>query len=400
MDRDLYIASNHKVLDPKRKKFLDEHKSLLVSLLDTIEAYVRSYPEDPRFFRYITDDIQDYTITLRKETRKKLKEFEIIIIINFLEYTLGLSKSRNLNGDDLVNYLYELTKICNNTYKEDLTQKNRKSSIISMGNNIFFRKNKSFYTWNNVSKEIANKVINHHIIMFGMLGIPQDMLEFFNFLNAEPGDQKQFIIQYKNKDYKVHIEMEVKPEPRFHIFFGTEFKNMIQQEYSLIYQNFKSGFVDKNEIMPKLQIIRNQNDCLKFKAVFIDQLIEDIGLDLELEKNEYYTIRKEGKVVEYYVKKYERSLENRMKAIEFHGLICKGCKMNFEDYYGDWGKGFIEVHHIKPLSTLEKEVEINPKTDLVPLCSNCHRMVHRKKDEVLSIEELKHMISNQKLNKN
>lgn len=53
------------------------------------------------------------------------------------------------------------------------------------------------------------------------------------------------------------------------------------------------------------------------------------------------------------------------------------------------GKRFTEVHHVKPLSTLEEATEINPKEDLVPVCSNCHRMIHRKKDDVLSVEELK-----------
>ena len=57
------------------------------------------------------------------------------------------------------------------------------------------------------------------------------------------------------------------------------------------------------------------------------------------------------------------------------------------------GKGFIEIHQ-QPLSENKgKEIETNPEKDLAVLCANCHRMVHRKKDITLSIQELKEKIN-------
>nr|WP_244996061.1 HNH endonuclease [Eubacterium callanderi] len=70
------------------------------------------------------------------------------------------------------------------------------------------------------------------------------------------------------------------------------------------------------------------------------------------------------------------------------------CGFDFEEKYGEYGKDFIEVHHIKPLSNMKNEEVINPETDLVCVCPNCHRMIHRKRDSVLSIEELKKIIKN------
>lgn len=117
-------------------------------------------------------------------------------------------------------------------------------------------------------------------------------------------------------------------------------------------------------------------------------LINTINLDLEAEQaEEGYGI--EGNVRYYFGKRYERDSTNRRLAIKKHGLNCYACNFNFEEVYGERGKDFIEVHHIKPLSILEEAVEINPENDLAPLCANCHRMVHRRKDDVLSIEELK-----------
>lgn len=87
---------------------------------------------------------------------------------------------------------------------------------------------------------------------------------------------------------------------------------------------------------------------------------------------------------------YERQPSLRSFAVKIHGLECSACGFNFERQYGNWGKGFIEVHHIKPLSEIDgEETETNPEKDLTVLCANCHRMVHRKKGITLSIEELK-----------
>lgn len=100
---------------------------------------------------------------------------------------------------------------------------------------------------------------------------------------------------------------------------------------------------------------------------------------------------KEGTQKQYYVTKYERDPANRKEAMRIHGFSCQVCGFNFEEVYGTLGKEFIEVHHSKPLYSLEEETVINPETDLVCLCANCHRMLHRKRNEILSVEELKQL---------
>jgi 5-methylcytosine-specific restriction enzyme A len=117
----------------------------------------------------------------------------------------------------------------------------------------------------------------------------------------------------------------------------------------------------------------------------------EIDIEAELaEEDDFYT---DGAVKNYFGKRYERNPANREKAIEIHGLNCVCCGFNFEEVYGERGKDFIEVHHIKPLSTIKEQVVINPVTDLVPICSNCHRMIHRRKDNVLTVEELRLLLN-------
>ena len=119
------------------------------------------------------------------------------------------------------------------------------------------------------------------------------------------------------------------------------------------------------------------------------QIFDDL-IGFQESESEYKKSKTEGgkKIVTSSV--YERKPSLRNSAVQIHGLECMVCGFNFEEHYGIWGKGFIEVHHIKPLSEKNgKETETNPQTDLAVLCANCHRMVHRKKGITLSVEELK-----------
>ncbi len=96
----------------------------------------------------------------------------------------------------------------------------------------------------------------------------------------------------------------------------------------------------------------------------------------------------EGKKKGYYVQKYERSKKNRDAAIREHGLTCMICGFNYGDTYGELGEGYIEVHHIVPLSSRDEEVTVDPRTDMVCVCANCHRMLHRFKNRIIGIEEM------------
>lgn len=106
---------------------------------------------------------------------------------------------------------------------------------------------------------------------------------------------------------------------------------------------------------------------------------------------------KEGKKMLIYTTKYERNRKNRDAAIRVRrrkgqGLCCEVCGFDFEKVYGERGYGFIEVHHNKPLYTFEDECTVDPEKDLNCLCSNCHRMIHRDKGNILTVDELSQLI--------
>jgi 5-methylcytosine-specific restriction protein A len=87
-------------------------------------------------------------------------------------------------------------------------------------------------------------------------------------------------------------------------------------------------------------------------------------------------------------KTYDRSPAARQACIQHYGYSCSVCGFNFEDAYGKLGAKYIEVHHLKQVADMGEEYLIDPVKDLLPVCANCHRMLHKTRPPI-SIEELK-----------
>lgn len=90
-------------------------------------------------------------------------------------------------------------------------------------------------------------------------------------------------------------------------------------------------------------------------------------------KTEYF----EGDPVEVRQTRYERDPKAREDCLKYFGYACQACKLNFEHRYGEIGREFIHVHHIEPLSIIGRKRKIEPTKDLIPLCPNCHAMIHK-----------------------
>jgi hypothetical protein len=104
--------------------------------------------------------------------------------------------------------------------------------------------------------------------------------------------------------------------------------------------------------------------------------------------NEVYL---EGGKTKVEVNAYERNWNARRACINHHGTACKICCIDFLQLYGETARGFIHVHHIEPLSKHDGPREVDPKTDLVPVCPNCHAVLHMK-SPCYTVDEVKAMI--------
>lgn len=100
----------------------------------------------------------------------------------------------------------------------------------------------------------------------------------------------------------------------------------------------------------------------------------------------------EGGVIMRLHKRYERDQklvrEKRKAAAAAGSLACEVCRFDFGEAYGVLGVGYIEVHHTKPIHSLQSGTKTR-LADLALLCANCHRMAHRQ-HAPLSLAEIRH----------
>lgn len=118
---------------------------------------------------------------------------------------------------------------------------------------------------------------------------------------------------------------------------------------------------------------------------------DDAPKDAKLPDNDLESML-EGSQTKRFVTSYERNPVYRQQALAIHGLRCAACDLDMEERYGPYAKGLIHVHHTQPVSEFEAPRRIDPATDLVPVCPNCHAVIHRKKDRTLTIPDLRKML--------
>jgi len=141
------------------------------------------------------------------------------------------------------------------------------------------------------------------------------------------------------------------------------------------------------DIPPELRIASSKNEEVAKTSLETDHIIYGDQLEKLIPDPEG------RKTIRQHVT-YERSARNRALAIELRGRTCEVCGFNFDEVYGSkHAEGYIQIHHVRPVSEYEGEVDL--ANDLIPLCANCHVMAHRRKT-VTSIEELKALIEQAK----
>lgn len=121
--------------------------------------------------------------------------------------------------------------------------------------------------------------------------------------------------------------------------------------------------------------------------ITVPKAVPYVSADEVNDKIVYY----EGAVQQVIVNAYERNPQARQQCIAHYGTECIVCGFDFGEVYGEIGQDFIHVHHLRPLTDIGERYEVNPVTDLRPVCPNCHAVIHRRKPPY-SIEDVQKMV--------
>ena len=231
-----------------------------------------------------------------------------------------------------------------------------------------------FYSWTILNENVAIKKTDKSFFVHHGSGVPMEIRWFFGAQHFSVG-QKDIPVSliFEGNSYNARLNLHKVGKVR--IFWHSDLETELNK-------HFHGGEY------PSVRFEKVERGV--FRLEFIDEMMDDEEEQDPLES--VFIPQIEGQKKEYYVTRYERKRENRLNAIKIHGTHCMICGFDFGEFYGEAGKGYIEVHHIVPLFEKDAEVAVNPETDLVCLCSNCHRMVHRKKNGVYSVDEVKKMV--------
>lgn len=123
------------------------------------------------------------------------------------------------------------------------------------------------------------------------------------------------------------------------------------------------------------------------KENHVETIITSPDLTIDYKCTDNNSKMLEGKVVQVLVDKYERSSTARSACIANKGCTCLVCGFDFKNKYGTVADGYIHVHHLRPISSTDTEYEIDPTKELVPVCPNCHSVIHMK-NPPYTIEEV------------
>jgi 5-methylcytosine-specific restriction enzyme A len=177
---------------------------------------------------------------------------------------------------------------------------------------------------------------------------------------------------------------------RFAEIKGVETKYYIDhnQERDAFFEHIgpytKKGWVMHKELCKALETLKIVGTD-KNQEIITDRLPTEI---LIFEEDQ---LLKEGKVAQILVNRYERNSKARRICIQHYGLKCMICEFDFQEVYGNIAEGFIQVHHIVPLSELSGEYEVDPARDLIPICANCHSVIHLTRP-AMKVEDLQKMV--------
>ena len=242
------------------------------------------------------------------------------------------------------------------------------------------------FSWGVLTPTVAVKRMDKSAFIHNGTGIPKDISFFFGLSPEGLAEPRSAVLICDGQKFFAHFQMD-SMRTRYRLFWKSDFSEIIRKKFP----DFHAAYSDNSSDFQEEPLMRFEK--LGEDEYLINLILDSvIRSDSEQETEEDFESRPEGGPKNYYGKRYERDPVNRKKAIAFHGIRCAACGFSFEEAYGPRGIGFIEIHHNKPLSSALTPILVDPKNDLIPLCANCHRITHRYRDNVISLEELRKII--------
>lgn len=273
-----------------------------------------------------------------------------------------------------------------------------------------FKIQQKIFSWTIINSYVTVKKMDKSSFIHHGTGIPIEVRKYFELHNIVKGQQYPVDLVYQDKVFQAVISADNQPNPRTRLYWHEDFSSVISSIMPSWYQYFLSNS-DSSE-SPEMRFFKTGQPN-KYMVDFIDpyeniekevNLLEGVDKPKkpeELKNPEEYKEYTEGrrKLIQHIVRERNaqviKDAKKNFKSIN-NSLYCEICGFDFEKKYGEIGSNYIEGHHILPISQIDTEYTIRPE-EIALVCSNCHRMLHRKKPNRkktwLTVEELKRQLN-------
>lgn len=140
---------------------------------------------------------------------------------------------------------------------------------------------------------------------------------------------------------------------------------------------------------------RNETKRLISRIVeFVRTITEALAKDKVKQEADVYQSVENRKSVQRHLQRERRSHLATLRK-QKDNYICQICRFDYAQKYGSLGEDFAEAHHIIPLGKNEKQRNTSVE-DLITVCADCHRMLHRMNGEASDISKLKKIVNKKK----
>lgn len=203
-------------------------------------------------------------------------------------------------------------------------------------------------------------------------------------------DEMQCADENKKKIFLSYIHLLKEKEAKVELFINDA---IVNPEHNVIWNEKWIKFRFRaTKITVGLEENEELDDTIEWANLSIGMILSLLNIEYNNNEIDQYV---EGKVSQVLSNRYERTPVNRQLCLAANGYKCKICGFDFEKIYGEVGHEFIHVHHIEMVSSFGGEYFLNPQKDLIPVCPNCHAMLHRTNPPIMP-EELKRILEKNK----
>lgn len=235
---------------------------------------------------------------------------------------------------------------------------------------------KALHSFEIINEHTLIKRMDKSLLNYGEIRIPNYLRDFFHFHEMEKHDRWDILISFRGKSYAGVLYLDNFQRMRGKLRWSKDLTTLLYQAGMKYIFPPDEEIIDPHNI-PLLRLEKISPKEYKADLIFPEYITKDAKEYLLHEDKFIYGVKA----------RFETDENIRLKVLKIHGTNCNICGFNYEEAYGDLGLGYIQIHQIA--SEEKTEEELNFDEDFIPICENCHGIIHRSKNKTLEFTELK-----------